>query len=312
MERKANYVLIGLFTVAVVAGAFGFVFWIHHTAGKKQSVLYRVIFDTSVSGLRRGAPVLFNGIRVGEVTNLQLSPDHPSQVTAILQVNKATPIRSDTRVGLEFAGLTGVASVSLKGVSATTPLIEREEGEPPTLKADLGASQDMMQAVHDALNNANAVIAENREALHKAIQDLAVFTTALGAQFRQHRRGRNQHQAGDRLDPRSCRPSRQAHRGDHRRRYKNDGRRDQADRYRRRRRASRHHPYRQGGDGFGEKPATHFVRRRRQQIIGPRRRPPRRVALKSPPGGEIRSLHDGKVIFCGAFAEFRPPLKLYS
>ena len=179
MERKANYVLIGLFTVAVVAAAFGFVFWIHHTSGKKQSVVYRVIFDTSVSGLRRGAPVLFNGIRVGEVTDLQLTPDKPSQVTATLQVNKATPIRSDTRVGLEFAGLTGVASVSLKGVSATTPLIEREEGEPPTLKADLGASQDLMQAVHDALNNANAVIAENREALHKAIQDLAVFTSAL-------------------------------------------------------------------------------------------------------------------------------------
>ena len=179
MERKANYVLIGLFTVAVVAAAFGFVFWIHHTSGKKQSVVYRVIFDTSVSGLRRGAPVLFNGIRVGEVTDLQLTPDKPSQVTATLQVNKATPIRSDTRVGLEFAGLTGVASVSLKGVSATTPLIEREEGEPPTLNADLTASQDLMQAVHDALNNANAVIAENRESLHKSIQDLAVFSAAL-------------------------------------------------------------------------------------------------------------------------------------
>lgn len=179
MERKANYVLIGLFTVAVVAAAFGFVFWIHHTSGKKQSVVYRVIFDTSVSGLRRGAPVLFNGIRVGEVTDLQLTPDKPSQVTATLQVNKATPIRSDTRVGLEFAGLTGVASVSLKGVSATTPLIEREEGEPPTLNADLTASQDLMQAVHEALNNANVVIAENRESLHKSIQDLAVFTAAL-------------------------------------------------------------------------------------------------------------------------------------
>lgn len=179
MERKANYVLIGLFTLAVVAGAFGFVFWIHHTAGKKQSVIYRVIFDTSVSGLRRGGPVLFNGIRVGEVIDLQLSPDKPSQVTATLQVNKATPIRSDTHVGLEFTGLTGIASVSLKGVSATTPLLEREEGEPPTLKADASASQDLMQAVHDTLNNANAVIADNQAALHKAIEDLAVFTASL-------------------------------------------------------------------------------------------------------------------------------------
>ena len=179
MERKANYVLIGLFTFAVVAGAFGFVFWIHHTSGKKQSVLYRVIFDSSVAGLHRGGPVLFNGIRVGDVTNLQLNPDKPSEVIATLQVNKATPIRSDTRVGLEFTGLTGIASVSLKGVSATTPLLEREEGEPPTLKADPSASQDMMQAVRETLNSANAVIADNQAALHQAIQDLATFTSTL-------------------------------------------------------------------------------------------------------------------------------------
>jgi phospholipid/cholesterol/gamma-HCH transport system substrate-binding protein len=179
MERKANYVLIGLFTFAVIAGAFGFVFWIHQTSGKKQSVAYRVIFDTSVSGLRVGGPVLFNGIRVGEVTDLRLSPEHPSQVTAMLQVNKATPIRSDTKVGLEFTGLTGIASVSLKGVSATTQLLEREEGEPPTLKADPSASQDMMQAVRDTLNSANAVITDNQEALRQAIQNLAAFSAAL-------------------------------------------------------------------------------------------------------------------------------------
>src|ERR1700712_4554216 len=114
MERKANYVLIGLFTFAVLAGAFGFVFWIHHTSGKKQQVPYRVVFDGSVSGLQTGGPVLFNGIRVGEVVSLSLIPESPSQVVAMLAVNKATPIRADTKVGLEFTGLTGIASVSLK------------------------------------------------------------------------------------------------------------------------------------------------------------------------------------------------------
>jgi phospholipid/cholesterol/gamma-HCH transport system substrate-binding protein len=179
MERKGNYLLIGLFTIAVVAGAFGFVFWIHHSAGKKQSVAYRVIFESPVSGLLVGAPVVFNGIRVGNVTTLSLNADHPSQVVAMLSVNKATPIRSDTRVGLEFTGLTGVASISLKGVSATTPLIEREEGEPPTLRAEPSATQDMMQAVRETLNGANQMIAENQAAIHKAITDLATFTATL-------------------------------------------------------------------------------------------------------------------------------------
>jgi len=179
MERKAHYALIGFFTLAVVAGAFGFIFWLHHSSGKKQQVAYRVIFDSSVSGLQVGGNVLFNGIRVGEVTSLRLDPDQPSRVIAMLGVNKATPIRSDTRVGLEFAGLTGVASVSLKGVSATTPLIEREEGEPPTLKADPSASQDMMQAARDVLNKAEDVIAANQEAVHQAITDIASFSASL-------------------------------------------------------------------------------------------------------------------------------------
>jgi phospholipid/cholesterol/gamma-HCH transport system substrate-binding protein len=179
MERKANYVLIGLFTFAVIAGIFGFVFWIHQTAGKKQSVAYRVIFDGTVSGLRVGSSVLFNGIRVGEVTDLRLNVERPTQVTAMLQVNKATPIRSDTRVGLEFTGLTGIASVSLRGISATTTLLEKEEGEPPTLKADPNAGQDMMQAAREVLTKAMDVITENQQDLHKAIQDVVVFTDTL-------------------------------------------------------------------------------------------------------------------------------------
>src|SRR5215510_3639367 len=179
MERKAHYALIGLFTFAVVAGAFAFVFWLHHSSGKKQAVAYRVIFDSTVSGLHVGGNVLFNGIRVGEVTKLTLDPEKPSQVIAMLAVNKATPIRSDTKVGLEFQGLTGVAAVSLKGVSATTPLIEREEGEPPTLKADPSASQDMMQAARDVLNKAEEVIAANQEALHQAVTDIATFNASL-------------------------------------------------------------------------------------------------------------------------------------
>jgi phospholipid/cholesterol/gamma-HCH transport system substrate-binding protein len=179
MERRANYVLIGLFTLAAIAAAFAFVFWVHFSADKKQGVAYRVIFDGSVYGLRVGSPVLFNGIRVGEVTALRLNPDSPSQVSALILVNKATPIRTDTYVGLDFAGLTGIASVSLKGISATTPLLEREEGEPPTLKADVSASQDLMQAAREVLAKADALIAANQQDLRETIQNLKTFSDTL-------------------------------------------------------------------------------------------------------------------------------------
>jgi phospholipid/cholesterol/gamma-HCH transport system substrate-binding protein len=182
METRANYIVVGLFTFAVVAAAFGFVFWFHHTAGKGVASVYRVVFDGSVSGLRAGSSVLFNGIRVGEVTKLDLNPDNPGQVIALIAVNKSTPVRADTRVGLDFQGVTGVASVSLKGGTQSQPPLEAQAGgagEPPTLMAGQSATEDLTQSVRNVLNNANALILENQAALREAIGNISIFAATL-------------------------------------------------------------------------------------------------------------------------------------
>lgn len=178
MEDRAKYVLIGLFTFAVIAGMFGFVYWLHNNSGNRETATYRVIFEGSVSGLRVGGPVLFNGIRVGEVTDMRLT-DSPSQVAAILSVATTTPVRADTRVSLEYAGLTGIASVSLKGAAASAPALTKKEAGFLTLKADPNAGTDMSTAVRETLGRADAVIAENQETLRNAIKNLEVFTAAL-------------------------------------------------------------------------------------------------------------------------------------
>ena len=104
METKANYVLIGLFTLAVMVGAFGFIFWLHHAAGTGDRVAYRVIFDGSVSGLRTGGPVLFNGIRVGEVTRLQLDPQRPEPGRGDDRGRRPRRCAPDTQVSLDSKG----------------------------------------------------------------------------------------------------------------------------------------------------------------------------------------------------------------
>ena len=60
-----------------------------------------------MSGLLPGSAVLFNGIRVGEVTELRLSPAQPKQVVAIVGIDPSTPVRVDTSVSMDFQGLTG-------------------------------------------------------------------------------------------------------------------------------------------------------------------------------------------------------------
>ena len=115
METRARYALIGLFMLAVIAGSFAFVYWLENKGGFGQRETYKVRFEGPVSGLSTGSPVLFNGLRVGEVTGLSLNPGEPQTVIATIAVQQGTPIRDDTKVGLEQQGLSGGAAVTLRG-----------------------------------------------------------------------------------------------------------------------------------------------------------------------------------------------------
>src|ERR1700731_1249772 len=110
MEIRARYVLIGAFMLAVIAAGFGFVYWLHAFGGLTEKAVYRVRFEGSVAGLLVGGPVLFNGLRVGEVTDLQLNADDPRKVTATIAITPGTPLRADTRIGIESQGLLGGSS----------------------------------------------------------------------------------------------------------------------------------------------------------------------------------------------------------
>src|SRR5580704_8235789 len=91
METKANYIATGVFTLAVIVGAFGFIFWFQNAGRSAAQATYRVVFDGSVSGLRTGAAVLFNGIRVGEVAELALDAADPHKVVAVIALGRSVP-----------------------------------------------------------------------------------------------------------------------------------------------------------------------------------------------------------------------------
>ncbi len=183
METRANYVLIGAFTLAVVAGVFGFVYWFQNIGGTGERVFYRVQFEGSVSGLRTGASVLFNGIRVGEVTDLKLNPQHPKQVIASISINKSVAVRKDTEIGLEFQGLTGISALSLRGGDPSLPplagAVDNKDDHPPLLIAPPGATQDVTEAARDALRKVQDFIEENQKSFHSALENIDKFTGAL-------------------------------------------------------------------------------------------------------------------------------------
>lgn len=178
METRANYIVTGAFTLAVIVGAFGFVYWFENAGGAARA-LYRVVFAGSVSGLRAGAAVTFNGVRVGEVSDLALDTHDPRKVEALISLERTVPVRADTKAALEFQGLTGLAEVSLTGGAADAAPIAATGGGPPTLYANGSGGADVTQAARDVLSHIDSLVADNETAMRTSLHNIETVTTAL-------------------------------------------------------------------------------------------------------------------------------------
>jgi phospholipid/cholesterol/gamma-HCH transport system substrate-binding protein len=187
METRANYALIGLFTLAVVAGAFLFIYWFAAAGSGGGRQGYRIVFTGSVSGLSNGSLVLFNGLRVGEVRNISLLPEDPRHVVAVVDVDKSVPINVDTKARLEYQGLTGVASIQLTGGDPNAAPLTATGGQPlPTIYADRSDFQDLLETAQrlarradDILNKIDAVVGDVQQPVANTVRNIEKFSQAL-------------------------------------------------------------------------------------------------------------------------------------
>ena len=188
METRANNVLIGAFTLAVIAAGFLFAYWMRGSVSNEGRLPLRIVFSGGVGGLAKGSLVTFNGIRVGEAVDVQLLPQDPRRVMAVVEVERTTPLRADTRARLDMTMLTGVASIALAGGSADAPALKAPEGDRmATIFADSSDIQDLMQSARmiaqradDMLQRLDRVVAGNEGAINRTLANVERFSKTLG------------------------------------------------------------------------------------------------------------------------------------
>lgn len=179
METKARYLLVGSFVLVATLAIFAFIYWLHNTGGLGERDRYRIRFAAPVSGLLKGSSVLFNGIRVGEVTEIRLSPDAPKDVLVTIGVDPATPIRADTVVSVDFQGLTGAPVIGLRGGEANAAPLSASAGDAPLLTASPDASLSLTESARGTLQRLDKVLDENSAALKETISGFSTFAGVL-------------------------------------------------------------------------------------------------------------------------------------
>ena len=94
METRANYILIGIFTLLSILGTLAFFIWLASFQVNKQYQSYGILFE-DVSGLDPSGEVSFNGITVGRVIGLRIAQEDPSKVFTTIEIEADTLAHKD-------------------------------------------------------------------------------------------------------------------------------------------------------------------------------------------------------------------------
>lgn len=185
MEPRAHHVMIGLFTVIVIAAGLMFTLWLGKYGRNTANTNYVVVFNEPVRGLARGGAVQFNGIKVGEVVDLSLDPADIRHVRALISIPSSIPVKTDTVARLTITGITGVSVIALSSANPDSPPLEAREGQqfpelialPSPLSQLMQNGDTLMSSMTELLQNTNRLLsAENADRVSRTLANLESVT----------------------------------------------------------------------------------------------------------------------------------------
>lgn len=123
MDTNTHYLKIGIFVLIFSSLLVIGLLWLSVGFNSQGYKLFEVLMQESVTGLSVKAPVKYNGVDVGYVATIKLSPSDPQKVRLLLAVEDDVPIYQGTFARLQTQGLTGISFINLRGGNPELPLI---------------------------------------------------------------------------------------------------------------------------------------------------------------------------------------------
>jgi phospholipid/cholesterol/gamma-HCH transport system substrate-binding protein len=189
MEKDANYALVGLSALILFIGMMIFAVWLARLSFAQDYDVYDIVFQGPVRGLSQGGEVHFNGIKVGEVTKIQLDSTNPNNVIATARVASNVPIRVDSFATLEPQGITGVNYIQITAGTPSKPLLKEvtPDNRVPVIRSQRSTLSDLLEGggtvltrTVEALDRINRVLSDqNIKTFSAAISDAQAVTAEL-------------------------------------------------------------------------------------------------------------------------------------
>ncbi len=184
METKANYVLIGAFTLVVSLALLLFGLWAAKYSSERSWQRYQIVFDEAVTGLSTGSPVQYNGISVGSIDKLSLDPNDPRRVVAIIRADASTPIKTDTRAKLAITSLTGPSIIQLTGGTPGAPMLTSvDQRDTPVIQTSPSALQNITDTANRIVERLDQMLSDQNVAhISRTLENLDRISAGMASQ----------------------------------------------------------------------------------------------------------------------------------
>ncbi|MDP3561554.1 MAG: MlaD family protein [Legionellaceae bacterium] len=181
MESKANYTIVGLTVVILLAGLLTAGLWLSVGFDQKKYNDYIVYMEEAVSGLNEDSLVKFNGVKVGNISDIELNPADPQKVKIIVKIQEGTPITISTQATLIAQGITGTTYLGLSATSPSTVPLEAKPGEQyPVIPYKPSFLNQLEKTIDDISVSMKSILSkENTENLSKTLDNLEVISTVF-------------------------------------------------------------------------------------------------------------------------------------
>jgi len=189
MEKDANYALVGLISLLLLVGLMTFGIWLSQLNLNRDFQNYDIVFQGPVNGLSKGGEVRFNGIKVGEITQIELYPQNTEKVVAHVRMSADVPVRADSVASIEPLGITGVNFIQVSAGTRGNPLIREQTpfgrtpvipSRPSALDGILSGGESVLTETVKALPGINAILTPtNIASIEGTLRNTEAFSEEL-------------------------------------------------------------------------------------------------------------------------------------
>lgn len=190
MIKIKKEVKIGLFAIIMLVCLYLGVNYLKGRDVFSRDVTYYALFDQT-RGLQTSASVLLRGVKVGTVSQIELSDGHPDKVLVTVTVKKSVPIPIDSRLKLYSSDLMGGKAVELVMGAAAENFAKRdtipaeiEAGLVEEVSNSLGdivaQAKKVLSSIETTSNSLNTILEQNTAGIKGVVDGADVALRDLG------------------------------------------------------------------------------------------------------------------------------------